>query len=98
MNRKEAIEIIKNSNIHGARMNGKNLIIEAINELVKDITLSDLLGWEEGVEYKYEYSTYKLIGRKLYHRYGNANNWLWEETNYGIDYIIELQQATKVEE
>lgn len=95
MNRKEAIEIIKNSNIYGARMNGKNLIIEAINELVKDITLADLLGWEEGVEYEWRSEKYKICDDIL--QCYDKNDDCWYDSVEEINDYLRIQQAKKVE-
>lgn len=72
-------------------------IFDEVEKLRQPISLADFLGWEEGVEYEYEHSTYKIMDNKLYHRYGYPNDWKWEESDCSLNYIIKLQQAIKVE-
>ena len=97
MNRKEAIEIIKNSNINGARMNGKNLFIEAINELMKDITLSDLLGWEEGVEYHCYDDRFIIMDNELYIWNYTKRDWI-DAYSVSVNRFEQLRQAKKIEQ
>lgn len=110
MNKKEAIEELKKyvkdsikfyeqsiSSGFGEGSYYHQIFNEIIKAFEKSITLADLLGWEEGVEYKYDNGIYKLQNGNIYHQHGYVENLEWEETDYHIDFILRLQLATKVE-
>lgn len=110
MNRKEAIERLKKyvrdsikfyeqsvSSGFGDGSYYHQIFDEIIKAFEQPITLAELLGWKENVEYADYYSVYKVVDEKLYHRYGCEDNWKWELSDCGINELHDLQQARKLE-
>lgn len=94
MNRKEAIQVIEENRIHYRDWNQEEFD-KAIEKLKEPITLSDLLGWEEEVEYEYDDIRYQIENGKLFYFINLFDEWhqvdySWSDTN-----IKNLQQATK---
>lgn len=75
---------------------GFDRVISTIREYEESpLTLADLLGWEEGVEYRYRNHKYKICEGVLLIYNKNAN--CWYEAYERIKDYSRLQGATRVE-
>lgn len=73
--------------------NHKQNLEDIIKYLKQPITLTDFLGWEEGVEYDYRGDRYKINDNKLYYFDCRYNEWILSIFN---EDFIAFQQAEKV--
>ncbi len=95
MNRKEAIEILKEIARNPLTINESHLKREeAIRVLEEPLTLADFLGWEENVEYRRGGNYLKIEGNHLLHK-GHSGKWV--NMNLQTWELIDLRQATKIE-
>lgn len=96
MNRKDAIKGLKNiRNVPSMFIN--ETIKDLVEALEKPLTLADLLGWEEGVEYESDGHRFKVKNDSLTILERNDDYWGDFDYSWDIKNINWLRQATKVE-
>lgn len=95
MNRQEIIEqlkLIQAGLTQDDNNKSKNKIDAVIENLKQPITLAELLGWEENVEYEVFNSYYKITNNELYTFYPNRGEYRFANIGYEIKDLINKKE------